>query len=391
MQKRRALPNPVSNQPENSNQMNIAIRTGLLLTLGFLFSCNGNQTAQQQVMGPAPFPVVEVPVRSVTAHNSFPARLEGIVSSAVRAKVAGYITEVFVDEGQSVRKGAPLFRLETQTLIQDAGAARANVEAARIEVNRLKPLVEKGIVGQVQLETAQARLAQAEAVYKSIGANIEYATIRSPVDGHVGAINFRQGALVSAGDPVPLTTVANVERIFAFFSMNERDYLDFVKSTPGKTLEEKIANFPPVQLRLVNGDIYSDSGRIETVTGQVNPSTGSVAFRAVFPNPDRLLADGSSGVILIPRTYENMPVVPEAATFEQQGITYVFRVRGDTAISTPLEVVDRVNNLVVVSSGVSAGDKIVASGVAKIRHNTLIQPQPVPFDSIAKELQAVFK
>jgi membrane fusion protein (multidrug efflux system) len=391
MQKRRALPNPVSNQPENSNQMNIAIRTGLLLTLGFLFSCNGNQTAQQQVMGPAPFPVVEVPVRSVTAHNSFPARLEGIVSSAVRAKVAGYITEVFVDEGQSVRKGAPLFRLETQTLIQDAGAARANVEAARIEVNRLKPLVEKGIVGQVQLETAQARLAQAEAVYKSIGANIEYATIRSPVDGHVGAINFRQGALVSAGDPVPLTTVANVERIFAFFSMNERDYLDFVKSTPGKTLEEKIANFPPVQLRLVNGDIYSESGRIETVTGQVNPSTGSVAFRAVFPNPDRLLADGSSGVILIPRTYENMPVVPEAATFEQQGITYVFRVRGDTAISTPLEVVDRVNNLVVVSSGVSAGDKIVASGVAKIRHNTLIQPQPVPFDSIAKELQAVFK
>jgi membrane fusion protein (multidrug efflux system) len=371
--------------------MNIAIRTGLLLTLGFLFSCNGNQTAQQQVMGPAPFPVVEVPVRSVTAHNSFPARLEGIVSSAVRAKVAGYITEVFVDEGQSVRKGAPLFRLETQTLIQDAGAARANVEAARIEVNRLKPLVEKGIVGQVQLETAQARLAQAEAVYKSIGANIEYATIRSPVDGHVGAINFRQGALVSAGDPVPLTTVANVERIFAFFSMNERDYLDFVKSTPGKTLEEKIANFPPVQLRLVNGDIYSESGRIETVTGQVNPSTGSVAFRAVFPNPDRLLADGSSGVILIPRTYENMPVVPEAATFEQQGITYVFRVRGDTAISTPLEVVDCVNNLVVVSSGVSAGDKIVASGVAKIRHNTLIQPQPVPFDSIAKELQAVFK
>ncbi|HEY8510442.1 MAG TPA: efflux RND transporter periplasmic adaptor subunit [Cyclobacteriaceae bacterium] len=371
--------------------MNIAIRTGLLLTLGFLISCNGNQPAQQQAMGPAPFPVVEVPVRSVTAQRAFPARLQGIVSSEVRAKVAGYITEVLVDEGQSVKKGEPLFRLETQTLTQDAGAARANVEAARVEVNRLKPLVEKGIVGQVQLETAQARLAQAEAVYKSIGANIDYATIRSPVDGHVGAINFRQGALVSAADPLPLTTVAKTERIYAFFSMNERDYLDFIKSTPGKTLTEKIANFPPVQLRLVNDDIYTEPGRIETVTGQVNPSTGSVAFRAVFPNPDRLLADGSSGVILIPRTYENMPVVPEAATFEQQGITYVFRVRDDTAISTPLEVADRADNLVVVSSGVSPGDKIVASGVAKLRHNTPIQPQPVPFDSVAKELQAVFK
>jgi membrane fusion protein (multidrug efflux system) len=370
--------------------MKLPIRTGLLLTLTFLISCNGNQPAQQ-AMGPAPFPVVEVPAKTVTGQSAFPARLEGIVSSEVRAKVGGYITEVLVDEGQPVKKGEPLFRLETQTLTQDAGAAKANVDAARVEVERLKPLVEKGIVGQVQLETARARLAQAEAVYKSIGASIDYATIRSPVDGHVGAINFRQGALVSAADPVPLTTVANTERMYAYFSMNEREYLDFIQSTPGETLSEKISNFPPVRIRLVNGEIYSEPGKIETVTGQVNPSTGSVAFRAVFPNPNRLLADGNSGVILIPKTYENMPVVPEAATFEQQGITYVFRVRGDTAISTPLEVVDRVDNLVIVASGVSPGDKIVASGVTKIRHNTPIQPQLVPFDSVARELQAVFK
>lgn len=370
--------------------MKLPIRTGLLVALTALFSCNGNQPAQQ-AMGPISLPVVEVPVKSVTGHTAYPARLEGIVSSEVRAKVAGYITQVLVDEGQQVRKGEPLFRLETQTLIQDAGAAKANVDAARVEVNRLKPLVEKGIVGQVQLETAQARLAQAEAVYNSIGANIDYATIRSPIDGHVGSINFRQGTLVSAADPVPLTTVANIERMYAFFSMNERDYLDFIQSTPGKTLDEKIANFPPVQVRLVNGDLYEQPGRIETVTGQVNPATGTVAFRAIFPNPNRLLANGNSGVILIPKTYENMPVVPEAATFEQQGITYVFRVRGDTAISTPLEVADRINNLVIVTSGVSPGDMIVASGVAKIRHNTPIQPQPVPFDSVARELQTVFK
>lgn len=342
-------------------------------------------------MGPTPLPVVEVPVRTVTGYRSFPARLEGIVSSEVRAKVSGYITQVLVDEGRPVKKGQPLFKLETQTLVQDAGAAKANVDAARVEVNRLKPLVEKGIVGQVQLETAQARLAQAEAVYKSIGANIDYATIRSPVDGHVGAINFRQGALVSAADPVPLTTVANVERVYAFFSMNERDYLDFIQSTPGNTLSEKVSNFPPVQIRLVNGEIYEQPGKIETVTGQVNPSTGSVAFRAVFPNPNRILSDGSSGVIMIPRTYEKMPVVPEAATFEQQGITYVFRVRNDTALSTPLEVVDRVDNLVIVSSGVSQGDQVVVSGVTTIRHNTPIQPQSVPFDSVARKLQAVFK
>src|SRR5690606_36851342 len=132
--------------------------------------------------------------------------------------------------------GQPLFRLETQTLSQDAEAAEANVKAGLVEVNRLKPLVERGIVSEVQLKTAEARLAQAQAAYKGIVANIEYATIKSPIDGYVGSINFREGALVSPGDPTPLTTVSDVDKIYAFFSMNQRDYLDFIQNTESENL-----------------------------------------------------------------------------------------------------------------------------------------------------------
>src|SRR5690606_30533058 len=188
------------------------------------------------------------------------------------------------------------------------------------------------------------------------------------------------------------TTVSDIDQVYAFFAMNERDYLNFIQAAKGKNLSEKIANFPPVQLQLVNGELYDHPGQIQTVTGQVNPATGTAGFRAIFPNPDRLLADGNSGVIRIPKTYENVPVVPEASTFEQQGRVYVFRLQGDTvAVSAPVEVSDRVNNLAVVASGIEAGDKIIAEGVGKLRHNTPVQPQMVPFDSVASNLETVFK
>src|SRR5690606_24582612 len=182
------------------------------------------QQGQQYAQGPLPLPVIEVPARSVTGYTSYPVSIEGTISSDVRAKVAGYITDVLVDEGQKVSKGQTLFKLETASLNQEAGAAEANVNAARVEVEKLVPLVEKGIISKVQLETAKARLAQAEAGYKSITASIGYATIKSPVNGHVGSIPFREGTLVSPGDPVPLTTVSEINEVYVFFAMNEKDY-----------------------------------------------------------------------------------------------------------------------------------------------------------------------
>lgn len=366
----------------------------LPMALGVLlmFSSCGEKQNQQRAPQALPFPVVTVPSQTVTAYATYPTSLEGIINSEVRAKTSGYITDVLVDEGQKVRKGQTLFRLETQSLSQDAAAAKANVNAAQVEVNKLKPLVEKNIISGVQLETAKARLAQAQSSYNSVVANIGYATIKSPVDGYVGAIPFREGALISPSSQVPLTTVANIDKIFAFFSMNEKDYLDFIENNEGNTIDEKIKNLPKVRLLLANGSLYDQEGTIETINSQVNPTTGTVSFRAVFENPARLLSSGYSGRIQLPNTYENATVVPESSTYERQGVTYVYKVQGDTlATTSAIKVIDRVNNLIIVKDGISPGDKIVAKGVGKLRDQTPIIAQPADFDSIAKGIEKVFK
>lgn len=364
-----------------------------LVCISLLFvSCGDDKNQAQRGPQALPFPVITVPSKTVTAYTTYPTSLEGIINSEVRAKASGFITDVLVDAGQKVKKGQTLFRLETQTLSQDAAAAQANVNAAQVEVNKLKPLVEKNIISSVQLETAKAKLAQAQSSYNAIAANIGYATIKSPVDGYVGAINFREGTLISPTSPLPLTTVADIDKIYAFFSLNEKDYLDFINNTKGETMEEKINNLPKVRLVLANGSLFDQEGTIETINSQVNPSTGTVSFRAVFDNPGQILSSGYSGTIQIPKLYTDATVVPAMSTYERQGLTYVYKVQGDTlATSSSINILDRVDNIIIVKDGIAPGDKIVAKGVGKLRDKSPIIAQPTEFDSIAKGLQKVFK
>lgn len=368
----------------------LPILVGIALLLASCGNENNNQAQYgQQAM---PYPVVTVPSQTVTAYVVYPTSLEGIINSEVRAKASGFITHVLVDAGQKVKKGQTLFRLETQSLSEDAAAAQANVNAAQVEVDKLRPLVEKNIISSVQLETAKAKLAQAESGYNSIVANIGYATIKSPVDGYVGSIPFREGALISPTSQIPLTTVADIDKIYAFFSMNEKEYLDFIQNAQGNTMAEKIKNLPNVRLRLANGNLYDQEGTIQTINPQVNASTGTVSFRAVFGNPAHMLSSGYSGRIEIPTEYADATVVPAMSTFERQGLTYVYKVQGDTlATSVSIDIIDRVDNIIIVRDGVVPGDKIVAKGVGKLRDQTPIVPQPTEFDSIAKGLDKVFK
>ena len=397
-----------------------------------LSSCGKNDQADQQAQGPMPYDVVEVPTKVVSSYQEFPANIEGVVNNDIRAKIQGYVTQVFVDEGQYVSAGQPLFKLETNVLSQTAdaaktgvgaaaasvsaaaanvSAAKASVEAAQVEVNKLIPLVEKKIISNVQLETAKANLAkakagqaqaqaalvqaqagqaQAQANYKGAQANVDYSIVRSPISGVVGAINFRQGTLVSPTDVTPLTVVSNTDKVYAYFSMNEKEYLNFITKAEGSTLQQKLNNIPPVELVLANGEVYPEKGKIQTVTGQIDPSTGSIQFRVQFNNAAKILANGNSGTIRIPKTYVDVIVVPEAATFEQQGIVYVYKVRNDSAIATPIVVEERAENMAVVIEGVKKGDKVVAQGVGKLRDKTPIAPKPAKFEQIVESTKPVF-
>ena len=398
-----------------------------------LSSCGKkDNAAAQQAQGPTPYPVVDVPTKVVTSYDEYPANIQGIVNNDVRAKIQGYITEVYVDEGQYVQAGQPLFKLETNVLTQNAdalksgvGAAQANVkaaqanvsaaqaavQAAQVEVNKLTPLVQKNIISNVQLETAKANLAkaqasynqavaaksqaqagvtQAQASYKGAQANVDYSVVRSPISGVVGAINFRQGTLVGPTDQTPITVVSNTSKVYAYFSMNEKEYLNFISKSEGATLKDKLNKIPPVDLVLANGDIYPEKGKIQTVTGQINPTTGTIDFRVSFNNEAKILANGNSGRIRVPKTFVDVLVVPEAATFEQQGMTYVYKVTKDTAYATPITVVERAGNMAVVKEGVKKGDKVVAQGVGKLRDKTAVKPMPANFDSIVNSTKKVF-
>ncbi|MDR2222202.1 MAG: efflux RND transporter periplasmic adaptor subunit [Flavobacteriaceae bacterium] len=366
-------------------------------------SC-GKKDQQQGAPGPLPYKVVEVPTKDVTGYKTYPTTVQGKVSSAVRAKISGYIQEVYVDEGSIVRKGQPLFRLETNMLNENADAAKAAIQTAQAQVNvaqvnvdKLVPLVQKGIISNIQLETAQANLASAKsqltaarAQYKSVTANIDYAIVRSPVDGIVGAIPFREGTLVSPSDPQPLTTVSDDSEIFAYFTLNEKEYFNFLENIQGSSLKDKLNHLPAVKLQLANGQVYEQEGKIETISGQINPATGTVQLRALFKNPNRLLANGNSGTLMLPNEYKDVLVVPESATYEQQGQVYVYTVVNDTAKATKIEVVDRINKLAIVKEGVKKGEKIIGAGLGTLRSGAAITPVPEKFEKINEDIKSTF-
>lgn len=382
-----------------------------------LIGCGTKQT--QQMPGARPYPVVEVVKKDVVGYSYYPVKMQGTNNNDVRAKISGYIREMYVDEGQAVKKGQPLFRLETNMLNESADAARAGItaaaanvdaakaalNAAKVEVDKLVPLVEKKIISEIQLETARAnymrvegQLKQAEAAYSqakanfnSVQANIGYSVITSPIDGTIGMLPLKVGSLVGPNDPTPLTTVSDTREVYAYFSMNEGEYLNFLSDAEGKTLKEKLDKMLPVELELANGTVYSEKGKIETVSGQINPTSGTIQFRVAFPNKTQLLSNGGSGRIRIPKPLNDKLVVPESATFENQGLIYLYTVQNDTAISTVIELITRVDNMAVIESGVKEGDKVIASGVGTIRNRSAITPQPVKLDSILANIKTQFK
>jgi len=375
-----------------------------LLIVSCLVSCGENKKKKKNRT--PTYPVVKAEIRDLTGYSTYPTNLEGVQNIEIRPKIQGFIEKIYVDEGEAVSEGQMLFQLEAQSLDAKAQAANdaiktaeASAVAARLEVEKLKPLVEKKIIADVELETAntnlrsaQAKLEESRNSYKSIQQSVNYRNVTSPISGRVGKIPKRIGSLVGATDAVALTTVSNTSDIYAYFSMNEKAYVQFLKNTNGKNLEEKIANFPEIILRLSSGTEYGHRGKIEAIIDQVNPDTGSIQFRALFPNPEGLLASGYSGVIMIPEAYKEVLVVPEQSTFEDQTLIYVFKLaKADTLRKTQIEVKTRIDNYVIVENGIKKGDSILGKGLSQVRDGVKIKPKLIPLDSLAGAIDKLFK
>lgn len=348
---------------------------GAIAAMLMVTAC-GKKQEQAPQMGPMPFPVTTVAKQDAVIYEEYTANLQGQQNVEIRPKVAGFIQKIYVDEGQEVKKGQLLFRLETQTLNEDAAAAKASVDAAQVEVDRLKPLVDRKIISNVQLETAKAQLAQAKASYSAIAANIGYATITSPVNGVIGGLPYKEGSLVSSTMEMPLTTVSDTKVMRAYFTMNEKQMLDFTRMFEGKSLAEKLKNTPDVSLVLVDGSVYEEKGRLKTVNGLVNPQTGTTEFRAEFPNPQSILRSGSSGVVRLPIEKKDAILVPQNAVMDMQGKKMIYVVNKDNTVKSTIITTSTTSGLdYIVSEGLNAGDVIVTEGATKLRDGQEIVPQ----------------
>lgn len=365
------------------------------LTALLAFSCGNSQQGGMPALSLA---VMTVEPTSQELNSAYPATIKGQQDIEIRARVSGYITKLCVDEGAVVHKGQPLFLIDAvpyQKAVQAAEAAvevaKANVATTQLTVDSKTELHAQNIISDYDLQTAKnslasakAALAQAEAQLASARNDLSYTTITSPSDGVVGTIPFRVGSLVGTTTQEPLTVVSDINKMFVYFSMNEKQLLALTRQKDG-SVNSMIGAMPEVQLQLADGTMYPAKGKIETLSGVIDLSTGAVQMRATFPNAQRLLRSGGTGTVLIPSVLDSALLIPQSATYEVQDKKFVY-VLGDSSKvkNTEITVFPLDNGKqYVVTSGLKPGEQVVVEGVATLHDGMPIQPI-TPEQSAAK-------
>lgn len=350
-----------------------------------LFSCGqGDKTA-----GKVPeCAVIAVQASSASLSNSYPATIKGKQDVEIRPMVSGFITKLNVDEGSIVRKGQSLFTIDPVQYQAAVNVAKANVETAKaalstqqLTVNNKRELNKKQIISDYDLQMAEnqllqskANLAQAEAQLINAKNNLSYTNVTSPSDGVVGVVPFRVGSLVSPSSATPLTTVSDISQMFVYFSMTEKQLLNLTRE--GGSVKEILEKMPPVRLQLIDGTMYADSGRVETISGVIDQSTGAVSMRAAFPNARNILRSGGTANVVFPNQLENIILVPQPATIEIQDKKFVYVAQADNTLKTTEITVYPLNDgkYYLVTAGLKPGDKIVIEGVQNFKDGQTIKP-----------------
>ena len=381
---------------QNRSQVLIA---AIHLTLIFTACKSSTDQAGGFQMPPEQLPVITVSSFPATTYQEYTASLQGRKDIEIRPQVDGYIDRIYVDEGARVRRGQPLFHVNDRPYREQLNnakaslaAAKANLANAQINVSKLTPLVQNNVISDVQLKTAQAaytaaeaNVAQAEAVVQSAQISLGYALIKAPADGYIGKIPLKTGSLVGTTTAEPLTILSETKEVHAYFSLTENDFIQFKNQFPGNTIEEKIKQMPPVELVLADNSIYPEKGKVEVAEGQFDRTTGTINFRATFPNATGILRSGNTGKIRIAKNLTNTIIIPQEATYELQDKVFVFAVGDSNKVtSKPLSVTATSGNYYLVQGGVSQGEKIVYTGLDRLRDGAVIIPQPMSMDSLLK-------
>ena len=365
---------------------------GMLVTAATamsLVSCGSKQ--QQQMQMPAPqIATITVGYGTSDVESGYPATLKGKTDIDIRPQVTGFITKVCVDEGQQVHKGQVLFQLDPvqfQAAVESAEAqvrlAETSLATAQLTADNKRKLFDKNIISEYEWQLAANSLAQAKSQLSAAKAqlvsakkNLAYTVVTAPSNGVIGSIPNREGSLASPSSAQPLTTVSDNSQIYAYFSLNEKDILKLAQ-IGAKSLNSSVSQMPEVSLRLANGEIYPEKGKVATVSGVIDNTTGAATVRALFENKSGMLRSGSTGMVLIPQSTDSVLLIPQKATFEMQDRKFVYVVNDSNIVSTQPITVSPVTDgkNFVVLSGLQPGQRIAVEGIGtKVRDGITIVP-----------------
>ena len=332
----------------------------------WLGSCSDKKGRNDQ-RSPDTYKVETVSRSDVTVFTPFPVQIQSESDIEIYPRATGYIRTIYVKEGDHIAKGSPVLQIDAAEYQQTVNATKAAYDNAQLEVTKLKPLVEKDIISPLQLQSAESNAQAALAAYENAKINLGYTLVTSPVSGVIGRISLREGSLLAAGMTTPITTVASTGNVFAYFSFDEKFLLQLADSSRA-TLKQLAAKLPPAELLLANGQTYEHKGRIELGSSLIDPTTGSLQMKGIFPNPDAVLHSGSTGSIRIPSIYQNAVVIPQKATYDIQDKKVVFTVDSDNIVrATIIKVLNNTSDSFIVDWGLKEGDRIVLDGVGKVR------------------------
>ena len=369
--------------------MRILLSAILLSITLFLVHCN--TAIPKQPSAQSTYQVLTLQPTNIELPREYICEIDAEQYVEIRARVQGYLEAVFVDEGQWVKKDQPLFRLSSYEYQESVTRAEANLQRSiaeaktnQLEVDRLKILVDKDVISKTELEVAIARkdaatsaIREAQSVLQNAKINLGYTLIRAPFTGVIDRLPFKRGSLINTG--TLLTSVSKVDEVFAYFRVSEREYLDLL----GKEIRGQKFNkdHQRVSLVLANQTEYPHEGYVETIEGDIDRATGTLAFRARFPNPKFTLKHGSSGKIQMKSMHKDAVLIPQESAFTIQDQYYVFQVDDNNTVHAHNFSMNGFYKDHFVVTGLEAGDRIVANGIQQLRDGQVIRPAAILPDS----------
>lgn len=362
-----------------------------ILSAVLLTACNQNEKINQSI---DTFPVTSVIKIDTSITTDYVSEIHAIQNVEIRARVDGYLEKIHIDEGAHVKEGQVLFTINNREYIEELAKAKAlykstvaEVDAAELEVKNVVQLSEKKIVSTTEvavaknkLEAQKAKMEEALAHQAYVQIKLSNTEIKAPFNGIINRIPHKIGSLIEEG--TLLTSISEYDEIYAYFDVSEKEYLNYVKTVKTDSVASRI-----VSLILADGSEHIYLGKIETVDAIIDEKTGNIAFRAKFPNPEKLIKHGASGRVRLRKKYKNALVIPQKSTFEIQDKLYVYVIDTNNKIQLRnIEYKARLPHLFIVSNGLKEGEKILFEGIQNVKVDMVIKPEVKELAQIIKSL-----